>query len=75
MKPTSGERFDSAIVQRAMVETVTNLGQFSHQERLDLEYAVYVRAGCARGKVGHSRNLKLYTLALASTSREVARSS
>lgn len=40
MKPTSGERFDSAIVQRAMVETVTDLGQFSHQERLDLEYAV-----------------------------------
>lgn len=30
----------TAIVQRALTSTVTNLGQISHAEKLDLEYAV-----------------------------------
>lgn len=33
------DRF-SAIVKRALTQTVTNIGQLSHQEQLDLEYAV-----------------------------------
>lgn len=41
----------SDIVKRALLSTVTNIGQLSHQEKLDLEYAVR-KGWLTKGKGG-----------------------
>lgn len=51
------KRFDRPIIKRALVETVTNIGQISHQDRLDLEYAVR-KGWLSKGKGGPYPMLK-----------------